>query len=52
MDEARIIKNEKLIINNGLPAPQLISQRAKQELKVLSDSVNFYFNEANFISGK
>ena len=51
-DEARVIKNEKLIINNGLAAPVLTFQNAKQGLKVLNDSVNFYFNEANFISGK
>lgn len=46
-DEARIIKNEKLIINNGLAAPQLTAQNARQELKILNDVVNFYFNEAS-----
>ena len=46
-DEARIIKNEKLIINNGLAAPQITVQNARQELKILNDTVTFYFNEAN-----
>ena len=45
-DEARIIRNEKLIINKGLASPQLTIQNIKQELKVLDDSVNFYFKEA------
>ena len=44
-DEARIIKNEKLIIKNGLAAPQLSVENARQELKISDDAVNFYFNE-------
>ena len=51
-DEARIIKNEELIINNGLSAPQLAIQNAAQKLKILNDSVNFYFNEVNSTVGK
>ncbi len=46
-DEARIIKNEQLIINSGLAAPQLTVQNADQELKILNDAVNVYFNKAN-----
>jgi len=46
-DEARIIKNEKLIINNGLAAPQLTVQNSRQHIKILNDSVSFYFNEVN-----
>ena len=44
-DEARIIKNEKLIISNGLAAPQLTAPNAKPVMKILNDTVNFYFNE-------
>ena len=46
-DEARIIRNEKLIINNGLAAPQFTVQNDRKELKILHDTVTFYFNEAN-----
>jgi diaminohydroxyphosphoribosylaminopyrimidine deaminase/5-amino-6-(5-phosphoribosylamino)uracil reductase len=51
-DEARIITNEKLIVGNGLPAPQLTAQNASQQLKVLNDSVNFYFKEATTYGGQ
>jgi diaminohydroxyphosphoribosylaminopyrimidine deaminase/5-amino-6-(5-phosphoribosylamino)uracil reductase len=51
-DEARIIKNEELIINNGLSAPQLTIQNAAQKLNILNDSENFYFNEVNSTGGK
>lgn len=44
-DEARIIKNEKLIINNGLAAPELPLENAKQETKILDDSIKIYQNE-------
>src|SRR5688572_1171462 len=51
-DEARIIKNEKLIINNGIAAPQLPAQNSKQLIKILDDSVNFYFKEENSTGDK
>ena len=51
-DEARIIKNEELRINKGLAAPQLPTLKPKQRLKVLDDSIDFYFNEANSGSGR
>ena len=44
-DEARIIKNEKLIINNGLAAPELVFKNAEQEMKILNDSIKIYSNE-------
>ena len=44
-DEARIIKNEELKINNGLAAPELLPKNAKQEMKILNDSVKIYQNE-------
>ena len=51
-DEARIIRNEKLRINNGLAAPELPVDTSNQELKVLTDSINTYFNEVNSFSVK
>ncbi len=51
-DEARIIKNEKLMINNGLSAPQLAVRNAQKQLRVLNDVVNFYINKANLTGGK
>ena len=44
-DEARIIKNEELIINNGLAAPELEIKNAKQEIKILGDSIKIYNHE-------
>jgi diaminohydroxyphosphoribosylaminopyrimidine deaminase/5-amino-6-(5-phosphoribosylamino)uracil reductase len=44
-DEVRIIKNEKLIINNGLAAPELVLTDAKQEISILNDSIKIYQNE-------
>ena len=41
-DEARIINNEKLIINNGLAAPELKLDRAIEEMKILDDSIKIY----------
>jgi diaminohydroxyphosphoribosylaminopyrimidine deaminase/5-amino-6-(5-phosphoribosylamino)uracil reductase len=44
-DEARIIKNEKLIINNGLSAPILIDRTADKEINILDDSIKIYNHE-------
>ena len=44
-DEARIIKNEELIINNGPAAPELEIKNAKQEIKILGDSIKIYNHE-------
>jgi diaminohydroxyphosphoribosylaminopyrimidine deaminase/5-amino-6-(5-phosphoribosylamino)uracil reductase len=44
-DETRIIKNEELKINNGLAAPELLVKDAKQETKILNDSIKIYQNE-------
>lgn len=51
-DEARVIKNEKLIIHQGLAAPELPGQGARQELRIVSDCIDTYFKEANTFSGK
>jgi len=44
-DEARIIKNEELIINNGLAAPELEIKNADEEIKILDDSIKIYNHE-------
>jgi diaminohydroxyphosphoribosylaminopyrimidine deaminase/5-amino-6-(5-phosphoribosylamino)uracil reductase len=42
-DEIRIIKNEKLIINNGLPAPEVELKEAGEEMKISDDSIKIYY---------
>ena len=44
-DEVRIIKNEKLRINNGLSAPALNAGLLDEESMILSDSIKIYTNE-------
>jgi len=44
-DETRIIKNEELIINNGLPAPILSIKNTGQGTRILNDSIKIYQNE-------
>jgi diaminohydroxyphosphoribosylaminopyrimidine deaminase/5-amino-6-(5-phosphoribosylamino)uracil reductase len=44
-DEARIIKNEELIISSGLAAPELEIKNADQEIKILGDSIKIYNHE-------
>lgn len=44
-DEVRRIKNEKLIIKNGLSAPEMIAGNLKNEMKILDDSIKIYTNE-------
>lgn len=44
-DEVRVIKNEELIINNGLAAPELVFKNVEQEMKILNDSIKIYSNE-------
>jgi diaminohydroxyphosphoribosylaminopyrimidine deaminase/5-amino-6-(5-phosphoribosylamino)uracil reductase len=41
-DEARVIKNEKLIINNGLNAPVLKETKKVFRQKLLSDTIEIY----------
>jgi diaminohydroxyphosphoribosylaminopyrimidine deaminase/5-amino-6-(5-phosphoribosylamino)uracil reductase len=43
-DEARVITNEELIINNGLPAPELSKQKIVESKKFFSDQVRIYEN--------
>lgn len=42
-DEARVIKNEKLIINNGLSSPVLTNAFIISEEKILSDKIEVYY---------
>jgi len=44
-DEIRIIKNEELIISNGLSAPEMITGNLKDEMKIIHDSIKIYTNE-------
>jgi len=44
-DEIRVIKNEKLIINNGLNAPTFIDRSIDEEIKILGDSIKIYNHE-------
>ena len=41
-DEARVITNEELIINEGLPAPVLKNHNLKIQEQILSDSIRTY----------
>jgi diaminohydroxyphosphoribosylaminopyrimidine deaminase/5-amino-6-(5-phosphoribosylamino)uracil reductase len=41
-DEIRIIKNEKLIINNGLAAPEVGFKNDNEKIKILDDSIKIY----------
>ena len=45
-DEARVITNEKLIINSGLNAPVLINAMKISEQHILSDSIGVYKHQA------
>ncbi len=44
-DEVRTIKNEKLIVEKGLSAPELKSQTEKEHMRILDDSIKIYTNE-------
>lgn len=46
-DEARVIKNDKLMIQHGLAAPELPVRDAKQEMRIVGDCIHTYFREAN-----
>src|SRR5213075_3259561 len=41
-DEARVIKNEELIIDNGLPAPKLSYYSKIGEEKIFIDTITLY----------
>lgn len=41
-DEIRVIRNEKLIINNGLEAPEMELKTVDEEMKILDDSIKIY----------
>jgi diaminohydroxyphosphoribosylaminopyrimidine deaminase/5-amino-6-(5-phosphoribosylamino)uracil reductase len=44
-DEIRVIKNEELIIKNGLNAPELKIKNADEEIRILGDSIKIYNHE-------
>jgi diaminohydroxyphosphoribosylaminopyrimidine deaminase/5-amino-6-(5-phosphoribosylamino)uracil reductase len=41
-DEARVINNEELIINDGLPAPVLLNVKKVSEQKILNDKIETF----------
>jgi diaminohydroxyphosphoribosylaminopyrimidine deaminase/5-amino-6-(5-phosphoribosylamino)uracil reductase len=43
-DEIRVIKNEELIINNGLQAPLFHSANPVSQIKIESDIVSTYYH--------
>ncbi len=45
-DEARVITNEILHIENGLPAPQLSNCGLVGSEKIFSDNINYYYNKS------
>jgi diaminohydroxyphosphoribosylaminopyrimidine deaminase/5-amino-6-(5-phosphoribosylamino)uracil reductase len=45
-DEARVVTNEALFVENGLPAPQLSNCEFTGNEKILSDSINYYYNKS------
>lgn len=49
-DEARVIKNEKLIINYGLAAPALDLKDLAEEMRILNDSIKFYTKSPSYKS--
>ena len=46
-DEARVITNEELLINNGLAAPQLTNARLVASETIFSDVVRYYQRQEN-----
>jgi diaminohydroxyphosphoribosylaminopyrimidine deaminase/5-amino-6-(5-phosphoribosylamino)uracil reductase len=45
-DEAKVITNETLHVERGLPAPQLSSCELVGSEKIFSDRINFYYNKS------
>lgn len=45
-DEARVITNETLYVENGLPAPQLSDALLISSEKIFSDSITYYHNKS------
>ncbi|HMG82502.1 MAG TPA: bifunctional diaminohydroxyphosphoribosylaminopyrimidine deaminase/5-amino-6-(5-phosphoribosylamino)uracil reductase RibD [Ferruginibacter sp.] len=43
-DEARVITNQQLQINNGIDAPDLKEEQLSFEEKILNDTINYYIN--------
>ena len=43
-DEARVIENTKMIIDNGLRAPVLTDQKLVDTEKVFTDTISYYKN--------
>ena len=44
-DEARVITNEELIIENGIAAPEMKNFILEKQEKYFSDVINYYYNK-------
>jgi diaminohydroxyphosphoribosylaminopyrimidine deaminase / 5-amino-6-(5-phosphoribosylamino)uracil reductase len=44
-DEARVITNTELVIENGIPAPEIKNFKLQKQEKYFSDSISFYKND-------
>jgi len=45
-DEARIIRNQSLLIENGLPAPEWIAPQPEQQFVIGSDEISIFRNKS------
>ncbi|CAN5247657.1 bifunctional diaminohydroxyphosphoribosylaminopyrimidine deaminase/5-amino-6-(5-phosphoribosylamino)uracil reductase RibD [soil metagenome] len=48
-DEVRIITNEKLIVNNGVAAPNFFSDKLTRKEKYFSDTISYYSKSSNIV---
>ena len=48
-DEARVIRNEKLVIKNGLAAPQLPALTPANKISISGDMISFFINQNDAI---
>jgi diaminohydroxyphosphoribosylaminopyrimidine deaminase/5-amino-6-(5-phosphoribosylamino)uracil reductase len=45
-DEARIIRNQSLLIENGLPAPEWVAHQPEQQFVIGSDEISIFRNKS------
>ena len=43
-DEARIIRNEQLTINNGINSPELKNMDLQKKEKYFGDTINYFYH--------
>ena len=47
-DEARIITNEQMVIENGIAAPQMKEFHLTRQEKYFSDRIDYYYHASTF----